>query len=247
MDNHPHLLRYKIFEPHKNLFAFTSTKQTLGINKIRYSNVPENKIRLAEALNVHPDNLVFPNQTHTNCVVDLFEHPGKPIEDTDALLTSKTGLCICVQTADCVPILLFDPVKKVVSAVHAGWRGTVGKIVEVAVLKMVSNYKSSPKNIIAAIGPSISPEVYEVGNEVVEAARKSIPNSEKTLLKNSSGNFHFNLWEANRQLLLACGVKSVNIEILGECSFLEKEKYYSARAEGIDTGRMVSGLMIKPQ
>ena len=109
----------------------------------------------------------------------------------------------------------------------------------------MTNYGASAKNIVAAIGPSISPEIYEVGDEVVDAARKSIPNVEATLHKNRSDKFHFNLWEANRQLLLKNGVPAQNIEVLGACSFSETEKYYSARRDGIDTGRMVSGIMLK--
>lgn len=244
MTNNPHLIQYKLFAPYDKLFAFTSTKQTLNVKNVRYSNRPENRIKLAEALHINPEKLVFPSQTHTNCVVDLSDYAHKLLDNTDALVSNKSGLCICVQTADCVPILLFDPHKKVVAAVHAGWRGTVGKIVAHAIDKMVGNYQSDAQHIIAAIGPSISANVYEVGPEVVEAARKSVPNAEKTLFKNNADKFHFNLWEANRQLLLASGLKLENIEILGDCSYLKSHKYYSARAEGMDTGRMVSGIML---
>ncbi len=245
MNSKPHLVQYKIFEPHKNLFAFTTTKNTLAIDKVRFSDVSENKVKLAETLRVEAANLIFPKQTHTNSVVELSGIPEESIDDTDALVTNRPGLCICVQTADCVPILLFDPIEKVISAVHAGWRGTVGKIVEVAVSKMVSNSNCKSENIIAAIGPSISPEIYEVGDEVVQAVLKSIPNAELTLWQNKTGKFHFDLWEANRQLLLVCGLNSNNIETLAECSFQNKKKYYSARREGIETGRIVSGIMLK--
>jgi copper oxidase (laccase) domain-containing protein len=109
---------------------------------------------------------------------------------------------------------------------------------------MVQKYKSSPENIVAAIGPSISADIYEVGNEVVEEVKKSIPNAELLLHKNSSGKYHVNLWEANRQILLENGLSEKHIEILGECSFSQGNKYFSARKEGIDTGRMVSGIMM---
>lgn len=247
MDSSAPLLQYNIFKPHRNLLAFTTTKQTLNINRVRFSNSQENKSKLAQKLGLHYENMVYPSQTHTSCVVDLTENPKHAIHETDALVTNTLGLCLCVQTADCVPILLFDPVQKVVSAVHAGWRGTVGKIVEEAVLRMQKNYRSNPDNILAAIGPSISPEIYEVGNEVVQAAKKSIPNATHTLHKNGSGKYHFNLWEANKQLLLRNGLNPENIEILSECSFQKEEKYYSARREGMDTGRMVSGIMLKLQ
>ncbi len=249
MDKNNHLIHYKIFDTYKNLLAFTTTKQTLNKNNSRFTGdskaIFENsRKQLATKLGIKSDQLVFPRQTHTNCLAEILVIPVTEIKETDALITSQPGICLCVQTADCVPILLFDPVKKVIAAVHAGWRGTVNLIVEVAIQKMVVEYHSSPKNILAAIGPSISPEIYEVGNEVVLAVQKSIPNSKTTLRKNSSGKFHFNLWEANRQVLIETGVASENIEILGECTFQNSNKYFSARREGIDTGRIVSGIIL---
>jgi hypothetical protein len=245
MDNNTSLIHYKVFESFKNVFAFTTTKQTLDIENVRFSNLPENKIKLAEKLGLPSRSLVFPDQTHTNCVTEISEVPESAIQETDALVSNKAGICLCVQTADCVPVLLFDPVANVVSAVHAGWRGTVGKIVENAVTQMVSKYGTLPENIRAAIGPSISPAIYEVGDEVVRAAQKTIPNVKLTLQQNSSGKYHFNLWEANRQLLLGSGLNALNIEVLGECSFSGIEKYYSARRDGVETGRMVSGILLK--
>ena len=243
------LIYYKIFSGFENVIAFTSTKQTFDAPNPRFTgDSPEifanNRILLAEKLMIKPDQLVFPRQTHTNCVAEISDIPENEIKETDALVTNKTGICLCVQTADCVPILLFDPINNVIAAVHAGWRGTVKKIVEIAVQKMVQKYKSSPENIVAAIGPSISADIYEVGNEVVEEVKKSIPNAELLLHKNSSGKYHVNLWEANRQILLENGLLEKHIEILGECSFTQGSKYFSARKEGIDTGRMVSGIMI---
>ena len=243
------LIYYKIFSGFENVVAFTSTKQTFDIVNPRFTGdskdiFENNRILLAEKLMIKPEQLIFPRQTHTNCVAEISDIPKNEIKETDALVTNQTGICLCVQTADCVPILLFDPVNNVIAAVHAGWRGTVKKIAEVAVQKMVLKYNSSPENIVAAIGPSISPDIYEVGNEVVEEIKKSIPNAYTLLHKNSSGNFHVNLWEANRQVLLENGLQEKNIEILGECSFTETNKYFSARKEGITTGRMVSGIMI---
>ena len=244
MDRNRNLIRYDIFQPFTNIYAFTTTKSTLPVERVRYSNMSENKAKLAEVLALKTDQMVFPDQTHSSCVAAIQEVPDAVISETDALVTNESGLCLCVQTADCVPVLLFDPVAKVIAAIHAGWRGTVGGIVANAVDKMTTNYGTLPENIVAAIGPSISPEIYEVGDEVVAAARKSIPNVETTLHKNGKDNYHFNLWEANRQTLLKSGVVQQNIQILGACSFSEAEKYYSARREGADTGRMVSGIMI---
>ena len=102
---------------------------------------------------------------------------------------------------------------------------------------MMLDYSSSPENILAVIGPCISTEIYEVGNEVIKAAQNSIPNAEKTWHKNNQGKFHFNLHEANRQLLLNEGLKSNNIEIIKMCSFVNHEHFFSARRDGVTTGK----------
>lgn len=242
-------IAYKIFESHKNLVAFTSTKQSFRAEKTRFTgDSPEiytvNRKKLAEKIGIEVQQLVFPRQTHTDCVAEIDEIPDCEITETDALVTNQKGICICVQTADCVPILLFDSEKKVIAAVHAGWRGTVKKIAAVAVQKMSDKFGSNPASIIAAIGPSISPAIYEVGNEVTEAVLRSIPNAGKAIHLGSSGKNHIDLWEANRQVLLHAGLQTKNIEILGECSFSENDRYFSARKEGAETGRMVSGIML---
>ncbi len=249
MDDKNGFIQYKIFDDFKNLTAFTTTKQTLETIKPRFTGdssiiFENNRKRLSEIVGISAGQLIFPRQTHTNVVAEVLEIPETEIHDTDALMTNQCGICLCVQTADCVPILLYDRVRNAISVAHAGWRGTVGKIVEAAIKKMYLRYGSLPEDILAAIGPSIGPNVYEVGEGVVAAVKRVIPNSRATLHKNTSGKFHFNLWEANRQLLMASGVDPQNIEMLRECSFTENHKYFSARKEGIETGRMVSGMML---
>ena len=244
------LIRYRIFQPFEKLEAFTTTKQSIKKDAVRFtgddvSMYKDSREQLAALLGIEHNQLIFPRQTHSDKVCKLDHIPASEISDTDALITSQPGLCLCVQTADCVPVLLFDPVKNVVAAVHAGWRGTVSKIVAKAVSKMKESYNCSESDILAAIGPSIGPGVYEVGDEVVEAARASVPNAEHTLYKKESGKYHFDLWEANRLILLECGLPKQHIEVLSECSFEEDKKYYSARRDGATTGRMVSGIMLR--
>lgn len=250
MDKNKGLLYYPIFKLHKNLLAFSTTKKAFKNEAPRFTGdtkeiFQENRKQLANLLDIETRQLVFPRQTHTNCVVSLTEIPEEEIKETDALLTNQPGICLCVQTADCVPILLFDPAEEIIAAIHAGWRGTVQKICVETVQKMKDGFGTSPQNLLALIGPSISPAFYEVGDEVVEEVHKNIPNAEKTLHKTKTGKFHLNLWEANRQLLLKCGLTPKNIEVLEECSFTQNEKYYSARRDGVQTGRMVSGIMLR--
>jgi polyphenol oxidase len=169
----------------------------------------------------------------------------KPVEDTDALITNEPGIFICVQTADCVPVLMYDPQKKVVASVHAGWRGTVSKIVQKTIEKMTEKYDCNPKDIVAGIGPSIHMHAYEIGLEIVEAVQTNFNNSD-TLLKPSlkTDRAYFDLWEANKTVLLECGVPEENIEVMGLCSFEHADLFYSARRDGTDTGRMVSAIRL---
>src|SRR5690606_17798646 len=159
--------------------------------------------------------LVFPRQTHSCFVDNLSGIPDHELMETDALVTDTAGICLCIQTADCVPLLLYDPVAKLAGAVHAGWRGTVDLIAAKAVEKMSRIYGSQPQDILVAIGPSIGPDIYEVGNEVADAVYQFIPNGGETLHKGARGKYHLNLWEANRQILIANGILPDHIEVSG--------------------------------
>ena len=230
--------------------AFTTLRHTFdGEAKPRFTGTPEhaaeaNREMLAQILDLNAGQLVFPRQTHTRSVALISDMPPDELRDTDGIITNIRGICLCGQTADCVPLLFYDPVKHVVAAVHAGWRGTVGLIAKEAVQLFKFHFSSSSRDLRVIIGPSIGPEKYEVGKEVVEEVRKTIPFPEMSLKKLSSGKHRFNLWEANRQILLECGVLNRNIEITGYCTYSENDSFFSARREGIDTGRLVSGIML---
>lgn len=214
-----------------------------GDNESEYA---EFRKELAVSCDSETDQFVFPRQTHSDRVVVVSsENHTNTIADTDALITNEPGLFVCVQTADCVPILLFDPGKKVVAAVHAGWRGTVSKILAKTVGQMVEKFDCQPSDIVAGIGPSIHMHAYEVGEEVVEAVQANFGNS-PALLKPSlnEGKAFFDLWEANKTILLESGIPEENIEVMGLCSFEHTDLFFSARRDGIDTGRMVSGIRL---
>lgn len=243
------LIDYKLSKSFDNIKVFTTTKATFNKETPRFtptenSSSKNNLSELSKLLGISIDQLVFPRQTHSNNVTNIFKIPKTELHETDAMVTNQPGICLCIQTADCVPIVLFDPVKNAVGAVHAGWRGTVANIVGETIYEMQKSFQTMAEQIYAIIGPSISPQVYEVGEDVIQAVIKNIPNSEKTLIPRSNGKIHFDLWEANRALLLKTGVKKEKIEIKKECSFLLNEKYFSARREGKTTGRMVTGIML---
>ncbi len=244
------LISYNIFKTFSGLTVFTTTRFTFPGNETpRFSgnrtNSTENRKKLADIIETDASRLIFPRQTHTNCVREIYGAGDEEPEETDALITNKKGICLCVQTADCVPLLMFDPQNMAIAAVHAGWRGTVNNIAGIAVEKLKVSFGSSPSGILVAMGPSIGPDAYEVGDEVAEAVLKNVPNGKVALHKSKIGKWHLNLWEANRQILLGCGIDGSNIEINGECTYQNSGKYFSARSQGIDTGRLVSGIMLK--
>ena len=246
------VFKFESFKKYKNIVHFITTKEGwVNGNKPRFTGDSEDiyagfRHELAVSCEAEESSFVFPRQTHSDRIAVVnFENFANTIDDTDALITSEKGLFICVQTADCVPVLLFDPVKKVVAAVHAGWKGTISKIAGKTVAKMTETFGCNPADIVAGIGPSIHMHAYEVGPEVVEAVKANFSNS-PALLKPSMNNGHayFDLWEANQTVLLEAGICEENIEVIGLCSFEHADLFYSARRDGSDTGRMVSGIRL---
>ena len=207
-----------------------------------------------EALGLRLEDLALPRQVHSDNVLWMRE-AGRP-EATDAVITDQPGLCVCVKTADCIPVLLYDTRKRVVAAVHAGWRGTVARIVQ----KTIEQMKPlNPNDLHAIIGPGISVEWFEVGNEVYEAFQAAgfpmeriAKRPSKSPLKGDFfsspltggrvGSWHIDLWEANKWLLEEMGVNDIYIE--GTCTRASMD-FYSARRETINTGRNYNGICIK--
>jgi len=212
-------------------------------------NVLKNRILLSEELGIPLDWFIFPQQTHSNNVVVVgIEKMGNgaskkdnAIPNTDALITNTKNVCIVVQVADCVPILLYDYSKRVVACIHAGWRGTSNKISEVTIRRMQKEFGCEISNIIAAIGPSIGKCCYEVGEEVVTKFKDIGLN--ETITK-SNGGYMLDLKIANYIQLVRAGIINKNIEISGFCSYCNNDFFYSSRRDNRDTGRFVAGIML---
>lgn len=187
-----------------------------------------------EALGLRLEELALPRQVHSDHVCWMNE-AGRP-EATDAVITDKPGLCACVKTADCIPVLLYDTHQRIVAAAHAGWRGTVSRIVQKTIRQMQPH---SPADLHAIIGPGISLEWFEVGDEVYEAFRAAGFPMER--IAKRVGAWHIDLWEANRWLLEQEGVKDIYIQ--GTCT-RACDDFYSARRETINTGRNYNGIFI---
>ncbi len=159
--------------------------------------------------------------------------------ETDSLVTNLKNVPLTVFYADCVPILLVDEVHSVVAAVHSGWRGTVAKIAKHTIEVMIKEFGCEPKNIKAAVGPSIGKCCFETGAEV------ALEFDEDLAIRQKDGKFKVDLWEANSRILRSCGLLSENIEILGICTVCEKDRLYSYRMHKEQTGRMGAFIEIK--
>jgi hypothetical protein len=184
--------------------------------------VLENRRRTAAALGADLGDLVFCNQSHgRNVHVVTADDRGRgtlskddAIAATDALVTAEPGVVLVVMVADCVPIVLYDPVARVLSCVHAGWRGTVARVSQAAVEAMAA-LGSDPADIIAGIGPAISPGRYQVDRDVAEAARRCFGDrgAEDVLRPDGTGKWLFDLWSANRIVLREAGLRDDSIQL----------------------------------
>ena len=206
-------------------------------------HIAKNKAALCHLLDIECDHLVMPQQVH-DCVVRRIDGPQQEtLEGVDAVMTNVPKLCIGVSTADCIPILLFDPVHRAVSAVHAGWRGTVLRIVEKAVEAMHESYGSETADLQAVIGPGISLDSFEVGDEVYEQFQTA--GFEMGTISRRDEKWHINLPECNRLQLVESGVLSSHIQMTDICTFQACDRFFSARRLGIQSGRIFTGILLK--
>jgi YfiH family protein len=174
-------------------------------------------------------------QIHSNAVY-LADDIAGCLGKGDALITRTPDRWVGVRTADCVPILLADPEKRVVAAVHAGWRGTVARIVARTVERMISAYGSNPQDLRAAIGPCIQRCCYEVGPEVAARFQAIFPEAQDLR--------RLDLPEGNRRQLAAAGVPSAQIDVSGFCSACDAGQFHSYRRDKDLAGRMVAAIQI---
>jgi len=199
--------------------------------------VQENRFLALAALERDPVSVYDVWQVHgiEVAIAETPRSPNSPHLQADSIVTDRPGLTLMMRFADCVPIMFHDPVRQVVGIAHAGWMGTVRGTVRCTVEAMQKNFGSIPSDIQAAIGPSIGPDHYEVGMDVVIQVQKTFQNDASSLLSESTGIIKFNLWAANRLLLEQAGVHQV--EVAGLCTACATEDWYSHRAEKGRTGR----------
>ena len=227
------------------LHAFTTRLDGLGARSSGQKQ-PDDWNRVAEKFGINPDKLVTVNQVHGETIVTVDSRNYQSIKSNqaDAMITKVPGIAIGVETADCVPILLFDPLTPAIAAIHAGWRSTVKKIVQLAVKKMQEEFGSDPTRMIAGIGPAIGSECYEVDEPVMGPIREAFPFWQAVTIPRGTGRWGLDLVKANKMELIQIGLAEKNVHALGLCTSCSKDLFYSFRAEG-RTGRMLSVIMIK--
>lgn len=245
--------------------AFSTTRNG-GVSKGDYASmnctpytgddieaVQRNQQLLCTALHIEKEQLIIPYQTHSvnALVIDKeflqqnAEKRNEQLQNIDALITQEKGVCLCVSTADCTPILLYDRKQQVIAAIHAGWRGSVNYIVRNTLEQMQRLYNTQGEDIFAAIGPCIGFDAFEVGDEVYDAFKQNdFPMEYISGWKPETHKWHIDLQMANSVQLIDFGVPTEQIDICDICTFTHYEKFFSARRLGIKSGRILSGIFM---
>ena len=218
---------------------FASLNMSVSTGDAR-ENVRENCARAFRALQRAPSSLADLWQVHSARVV-VVDSPNGERESqgqADALVTDRPDVTLYLRFGDCVPILLHDPVRRVVGVAHAGWRGTLLGAAPSAVAAMAERYGTRPADVVAGIGPSVGPCHYAVGPEVVEQTRQALPQHADEVLQRANGSWVLDLWAANRLTLAGAGVEQIEV---GEvCTACRTDDFFSHRAEGGRTGRFAA-------
>lgn len=205
-------------------------------------NIVRNRHLLQQRLGLSRP-VIFPAQAHTANIKQVKKDTdAQELHDTDALITNEPDVMIGVLVADCVPVLLMDKKQSVIGIAHSGWRGTVKQIVPRTIQKMAEAFGADPVYMMAGIGPSIGPEVYEVGWDVAEQFGQFFGYEEPILRPGKKDKAFLNLPLAIYEQLCACGLKPQNIEQSNICTYTNYDCFFSARRN--DFGRFAAGLML---
>jgi YfiH family protein len=233
--------------------AFATLNMGLGTQD-RPLSVLQNRQILSDSVGIPLESFVMANQVHgTHVEVVLNDRRGagafsrhNALASTDAMVTNESEICLFVMGADCVPILFFDPIKLVIGAAHAGWRGTVKKVAVATIHKMQETYSCDISDIMVAIGPSIGPCFYKVGGEVLDEVLKTFGTTEGFIsFENAESSPILDLWAANKIQLTQIGILEENIEIAGICTQCHHQDFFSSRHDKGITGRFGAGIMIR--
>lgn len=253
-----------LYDTPDGVVAFSTTRHG-GVSKGNYASlningycgdakedVAENRRLLCMSLNLSDEShLVIPHQTHGTTVLTVDktfmaldeEQRQQRLEGIDAVITNVPQICIGVSTADCIPIIIYDDVYHAAAAIHAGWRGTVARIVKKAVAALQAAYGSQPTELQAWIGPGISLKNFEVGQEVYDQFAEAGFQMERIAMKYEK--WHIDLPMCNRMQLEEAGVPLQSIRQMAVCTYDQTDDYFSARRLGINSGRIYTGVILQ--
>ena len=232
----------------KVLHAFTTRQDGLGARMNGMKDATDWH-PVAEAFGIAYEQLITVDQVHGGTVITI-DGTAPPVAElrniqADGMITDIRGHALGIETADCVPILLYDPGTPAIGAVHAGWKSTAKRVVEKAVQRMGKEYGADPRRMVAAIGPAVGPECYEVDDAVMGPVKEHFTFWREVASPRENGRWSLDLVKTNAMILVESGLSEKNIHSLGICTSCRKDLFYSFRAEG-KTGRMLSVIMLKP-
>ena len=215
------------------------------------AQVIANRQLFCQGVGVVAEDIVTAEQIHTDTVVLVTkEHIGKgakkygeAIRATDALITNVSDIPLMLFFADCVPVLIVDPVQRAIGVAHAGWKGTIDKIAQKTVLAMQTHFGTNPQQCLVAIAPSIGPCCYEVDDVVINRLKGQFENWEQ-LARSNGQKWHLDLWQANCRQLEQIGVQGRNIVVSKVCTACNNQLFFSYRAENGCTGRMGAVIVL---
>ena len=211
--------------------------------------VEENRRRIAKAIGVRAEDMTYTNQTHTtNVAVVEAKDRGKRFMETDGMVTNVPEICLVTFYADCVPLFFVDPVHRAIGLSHSGWRGTVGKMGKVTIERMREEYGTDPAQVVAAVGPSICQDCYEVSVDVIEKFRENFDKDlwPELFYEKADGKYQLNLWRANQAVLTEAGVQGENIAVTNLCTHCNPDILFSHRSTGTARGNLSAFLALIP-
>lgn len=216
-------------------------------------NVEKNYEILGRAVGFTPAQTVFTRQVHTDHVLRVGRADcgcgllRPQTQDCDGLITNEPGVALCCFSADCTPILLFDPVRRAVAAIHSGWRGTALGIAKTAVEAMTREFGTNPADLHAAIGPCISRCCFETDRDVPDAMRAALgADAADAITDHHTGKYHVDLKVINRRWLLRAGLPAAQIDTAAQCTACQPELFWSHRKTGAARGSL-AGIIMLPE
>lgn len=240
-----HLFSTRLGGVSEGIYSSMNLSYTRGDRK---EAVDENYRRIAAALGCSVEDMVCSDQTHTTNLRIVGRADGgkgitreKDYHDVDGLLTDEPGVYLATFFADCVPLYFVDTKRKAIALAHSGWRGTVARMGRCVVEKMREAYGTDPADLLAAVGPSICQECYEVSEDVAEAftAEFHKPGQEREiLLPKGGGKYQLDLWRANEIVLTEAGIPGENIQITDLCTCHNDRYLFSHRASHGQRGNL---------